>query len=138
LIGFPQPPKISPNHFLTIPQQITPAASLKMVNKLVAKELHFGHPFPPLFCYPVSITLLYLGVLGGSNAFLCLFSLRLCGSMYFSCNLKLVACNFCMAVALAGPSAETVPIQRPAPSLPPTQNVNSAHRSLTSARHFSG
>ena len=42
------------------------------------------------------------------------------------------------AVALAEPSAAFVSFQRSPPKLPPTQNVNSAAGSLTSACHFSG
>jgi len=43
----------------------------------------------------------------------------------------------CTAVALAERSAEVVLFQRLAPVFPPTQNVDSAPRSLTSACHFS-
>jgi hypothetical protein len=42
------------------------------------------------------------------------------------------------AVALTEPSAALVSFQRHQPSLPLTQNVDSAPRSLTSACHFSG
>ncbi len=45
---------------------------------------------------------------------------------------------YCTAVALSGLPAANVSFQWHSPSYPPTQNVNSAPRSLTSARHFSG
>jgi len=47
-------------------------------------------------------------------------------------------CTNCTAVASAEPSAAFVSFQRSYVSLPPTQNVNSAPRSLTPACHFSG
>jgi hypothetical protein len=47
-------------------------------------------------------------------------------------------CTNCTAADTREPSAANAPIQRLAPSLSPTQNVNSAPRSLTAAGHFSG
>ncbi len=44
----------------------------------------------------------------------------------------------CMAAALTEQSAAFVSFQRQQPSLPPTQNVNSAPCSLTSAGQFGG
>ena len=46
--------------------------------------------------------------------------------------------TYCTAVATAEPPAELVSFQRSYASVPPTQNVNSAARSLTPARQFSG
>ena len=54
------------------------------------------------------------------------------------CDLPLETCTNCTAVALAERSAEVVSFQRLAPVFPPTQNVDSAPRSFTSACHFSG
>ena len=44
------------NHFLTLHQRCPPNFSLKMVNELLPKELHFGSPFHELLCYPILIS----------------------------------------------------------------------------------
>jgi hypothetical protein len=54
------------------------------------------------------------------------------------CAIKAVAMAFGTAVALAERFAAFVLFQRYQPRLPPTQNVDSAPRSRTSACHFSG
>ena len=48
------------------------------------------------------------------------------------------AVAYCTAVALTELPAAFVSFQRSYASLPPTQNVNSAPRPLTSASHFGG
>jgi hypothetical protein len=65
--------------------------------------------------------------------FLCAFVVKA-----FVLHLEVVAWHKWHAVALSEPSAANTPIQRHQPNHPPTQNVNSAPRSLTSAGHFGG
>ncbi len=51
---------------------------------------------------------------------------------------KAATCTNCTAAATREPSAAFVSFRRHQPSLPPTQNVDSAAHSLTSACHFGG
>jgi len=73
-------PNYPSNHFPTFSQPSSPAFSLKTVGKLASKELHFGNPFPPIFCYSVYISMsLCLGV-----------SVLISSRIFSGCTLKLL------------------------------------------------
>jgi hypothetical protein len=137
----------SPNHFPTSHQPQPSAISLKMVGKLVPKELHFGNPFPLAFCYPVLIIASYCFEVFMFNhsalilAYLASWRLNLYSLSHFR---RIAPVNPLRrhgnlhAVALRERFAALVSFQRKQPGQPPHKSVNSANSSLRAACHFGG
>ena len=73
--------------------------------------------------------------------FLCVFAVQLHWLCSFGGSLPAIRCDGtdnCDAADTREPSAAFAPIQRPTPSHPPTQNVNSAASRHLPASHFGG
>ena len=134
-----------------------------MVNKLDAKELHFGHPNAPRLCYAVLISVFSWRLCEASRGMavlieflssLCIFAtLRLCVKSFvlhlrllrylqqFGGLLPSIRCGGtppCTAAVTREQSAAHVSFQRRSPSHPPPQNVNSAALREHPACHFGG
>jgi hypothetical protein len=80
----PKPPFLAQNWhkpFYNPPPTSRADTLPQKVSKLVAKELHFGHPFSLVFCYPVHISVsMFLGVFVLNLSVFSLRSWRLGGS----------------------------------------------------------